>query len=112
MPVIVTGILFLLVGLALAAGGGWLAALGSSWYAAAAAFLVTGGLLVARRAAALWVYALLVTGTLVWAVAGFDWWRLAPRGDVIVLLGVWLPMPWVTRRLGDPAVIKQRRRGC
>nr|WP_246337286.1 glucose/quinate/shikimate family membrane-bound PQQ-dependent dehydrogenase [Azospirillum oleiclasticum] len=99
--------MFILIGLALGIGGVWLVALGGSWYYAAAAvgFLATGALLAARRSASLWVYALLVAGTLVWAFAevGVDWWQLAPRGDVIVVLGLWLLTPWITRRLDRPA---------
>jgi quinoprotein glucose dehydrogenase len=96
-----------LLGLALVAGGVWLTALGGSWYyvLVGIGFLLTGALLMARRAAALWVYAVVVFGTLVWAVleVGFDWWQLAPRGGVIVLLGLWLLMPWVTNGLNRGA---------
>src|SRR5690606_29907030 len=62
-------------------------------------------LLFARQRAALLVFALTVIGTLGWALweVGFDWWQLAPRGGVVVLLGAWLLMPWITRRLGRPA---------
>jgi quinoprotein glucose dehydrogenase len=50
----------------------------------------------------LWVYAAVLIGTLVWAVAevGLDWWPLAARGDVIYPLGLWLLTPWITRNLG------------
>jgi quinoprotein glucose dehydrogenase len=96
-----------LLGLALVAGGVWLTALGGSWYyvLVGIGLLLTGALLMARRAAALWVYAVVVFGTLVWAVleVGFDWWQLAPRGGVIVLLGLWLLMPWVTNGLNRGA---------
>ena len=99
----VTGSLFLLIGIALAVGGVWLAALGGSWYyiAAAIGFVLTAILLFLRRPAALLVYALLVIGTLIWAYleVGLDWWALAPRGDIVILLGLWLVMPWVTRAL-------------
>ncbi|WP_162913090.1 hypothetical protein [Rhodospirillaceae bacterium SYSU D60014] len=39
-------------------------------------------------------------GSLGWAVweVGLDWWQLAPRGDVIVLIGLYLLMPWITPR--------------
>ncbi|WP_164045495.1 hypothetical protein, partial [Serratia marcescens] len=67
------------------------------WYyvIAALAFLVTSILLFRRRSAALPVYALLVIGTLGWAIweIRFDWWQLAPRGGVIILLGLWLLTP-------------------
>src|SRR3954469_1489452 len=67
---LVMGILILLMGLALAVGGVWLIALGGSWYyaIAAAALLSTGFLLIAGRPSALWVYALLVAGTLAWSL--------------------------------------------
>ncbi len=34
---------------------------------------------------------------LVWALleVGFDWWALMPRGGIIILLGLWLAMPWI-----------------
>ena len=101
--VMMTGIVYALIGLALACGGAWLAALGGSIYymVAGLGVLITGGLLVGGRLSALWVYAAVLIGTLIWAVAevGFDWWPLAARGDVIYPLGIWLLTPWVTRNL-------------
>ncbi|MEX2644542.1 MAG: glucose/quinate/shikimate family membrane-bound PQQ-dependent dehydrogenase [Acetobacterales bacterium] len=101
----VSGFIFAALGVALAVGGVWLVAVGGSWYyvAAAVGFLVTGSLLIARRAVALWVYAAVVLGTLVWALweVGLDWWQLAPRGWVVVLLGVWLVIPGVLRGMRD-----------
>lgn len=92
-----------LLGIGLLAGGVWLAALGGSWYylLAGLGFVATAGLLAGRRGAALWVYALVVAGSLAWAVweVGFDWWQLAPRGGVIALVGLWLLMPWIAGRL-------------
>jgi quinoprotein glucose dehydrogenase len=94
------------LGLILLGGGIWLLALGGSLYYAIAGlgFLATAGFLWRRSPTGLWVYALVTFGSLLWAVyeAGFDWWRLAPRGGVIVLIGIWLLMPWVTRELRDP----------
>ncbi|HEY0413179.1 MAG TPA: membrane-bound PQQ-dependent dehydrogenase, glucose/quinate/shikimate family [Allosphingosinicella sp.] len=91
------------VGLASLAGGVWLIALGGSWYyaLAGAAMVATAALLWMRRPQALLLYALLVFVTLAWAVAeiGFDWWQLAPRGDLVFLLGLALLLPSVTRRL-------------
>ncbi|TSD84852.1 glucose/quinate/shikimate family membrane-bound PQQ-dependent dehydrogenase [Mycobacterium sp. KBS0706] len=104
---LVSGLVYGLIGLALAAGGAWLAGLGGSLYylLAGLGILATGALLAARRPTALWVFAAVLIGTLAWAVAeiGFDWWPLAARGDVVFLLGLWLLTPWVTRGLGDPA---------
>ena len=105
--VTITGVLYGLVGLALACGGAWLAALGGSVYyiIAGLGILITGGLLIAGRRSALWVYAAVLIGTLIWAVAeiGFDWWPLAARGDVIFPLGLWLLTPWIVRNLGRGA---------
>ena len=60
-----------------------------------------------RNGAALWVYAALVVGTLGWAVweIGFDWWQLAPRGGVIVLLALWLLTPWIRRPLAGQGTL-------
>lgn len=106
----VAAIIAALIGIALVAGGVWLAALGGSWYyvIAGVGFLLTAALLVARRPEALWIYALVVFGTLFWSLweVGFRWWPLAARGDVAFLIGLLLLVPWVTRRLtrnGEPA---------
>lgn len=103
LVITITGIIYALVGLALAAGGAWLAMLGGSVYylIAGLGILISGVLLVARRRAALWVYAAVLIGTLAWAVSeiGFDWWPLAARGDVVFPLGLWLLTPWITRAL-------------
>lgn len=104
---LVSGLVYGVIGLALAGGGAWLAGLGGSLYylIAGIGILVTGGLLIAGRPGALWVYAAVLIGTLAWAVAeiGFDWWPLAARGDVIFLLALWLLTPWITRPLSHPA---------
>jgi len=98
-----TGLLLILMGLALAAAGVWLVVLGGSWYyvAAGSGFLLTGVLLLRRRPQALWVYAGLVAATLVWALweTGLDWWPLAARGDVLFVLGLFLLTPWLSRPL-------------
>ncbi len=102
-----SGIVYALIGLVLACGGGWLAALGGSLYYAVAGLgiLITGALLLVRRRSALWVYAAVLIGTLIWTVSdiGFDWWPLAARGDVVFPLGLWLLTPWITRSLGHGA---------
>jgi len=102
---VVTGIVFLLIGLSLAGGGAWLIALGGSLFYAIAGLgiALTGALLIARRRAALWLYALVVVGSVLWSISDirFDWWPLAARLDVIFPLGLWLLTPWVTRGLSD-----------
>lgn len=103
MAVALTAWLFVAFGLALGAGGVWLIILGGSWYyaLAGAAFLLTALLLWRRSSLALWVYLVLLAGTLLWALweVGFDWWALGTRGGVIVLGALWLLTPWVRRPL-------------
>lgn len=100
---IATAIVIAVLGLVLAAGGGWLIVLGGSWYylCAGLALLATSILLVKRNPIALYLYALLVVATLGWGLweAGLDWWPLAARGDVLFVVGVFLLMPWITRPL-------------
>ncbi|MFP5075780.1 glucose/quinate/shikimate family membrane-bound PQQ-dependent dehydrogenase [Rhizobium sp. YIM 134829] len=102
--IIFTALLFAVIGLALGAGGIWLAVLGGSWYYifAGLAFLVTAILLVQRRSLALTLYAAFTVLTLIWALweVGFDWWQLGPRGGVIILLGFWLLLPAIRKPLG------------
>ncbi|MCM8739292.1 glucose/quinate/shikimate family membrane-bound PQQ-dependent dehydrogenase [Azospirillum sp. A1-3] len=98
-------ILLALLGLGALGGGLWLILLGGSWYYAIAGllFLATAALLAKRSPTALSIYALLVIGTLIWALweVGLDWWPLSARGDVVAVIGFLLLLPWVTRRLGE-----------
>ncbi|MCW5715174.1 MAG: membrane-bound PQQ-dependent dehydrogenase, glucose/quinate/shikimate family [Bauldia sp.] len=103
MVLAVTAAITLAFGVILGVGGVWLSSLGGSAY-----YLIIGISLSAiglslwqRRAEALWFYAAVVAATLGWAIfeVGLDWWPLAARGGVIVLLGLWLLTPLVTRRL-------------
>ncbi|ANL71292.1 quinoprotein glucose dehydrogenase [Rhizobium phaseoli] len=104
MAIVITSILFIIIGLALGGGGLWLVTLGGSvfYLFAGLMFLITAGLLLMRRAVALWAYAVLVVAALAWAIweVGFDWWQLGPRGGMIILLGLWLLTPWIRRPLG------------
>ena len=94
-----------LIGLGLAAGGVWLIALGGSWYylIAGLALIATAALLVRRNPGGLWLFAALLLGTMAWALweVGLDFWALAPRGDVLAILGAVLVLPAVVRRLGS-----------
>lgn len=103
MTIVLTNIVLLLAGLGLAGGGAWLIALGDTPYylLAGLGFLATAVLLHRRSRVALLVFAAVILGTLIWALfeVGFDWWQLAPRGGVVIILGVWLLMPWVRSRL-------------
>src|SRR3954470_9740739 len=110
---IATGIVYGLIGVALLGGGAWLIMLGGSWYylLAGIGIVLTGVLLVARRREALWVYAVVLIGTLAWSVweIGFDWWPLAARGDILFPLALWLLCPWVTRSLRTDGSVTLRR---
>ncbi len=100
---VVTAAVLVLMGVALAGGGVWLVALGGSPYyvVAGAALLGVACLLLLCRAEALWLYAALLLGTLIWAIweVGLDFWSLAPRGDVLVPIGVWLLFPFIGSHL-------------
>jgi quinoprotein glucose dehydrogenase len=102
-PLVLTAIAIALMGFVVVGGGAWLVALGGSIYylVAGIALLVAAWLLVLRRAEALWVYTALLLGTMIWAIweAGLDFWSLAPRGDVLAPLGVWLLLPFITSHL-------------
>ncbi|WP_332304053.1 glucose/quinate/shikimate family membrane-bound PQQ-dependent dehydrogenase [Rhizobium sp. GR12] len=104
MAVTVTAVLLSLIGLALFGFGSQLVMLGGSLYyvLSGLAFLLTAILLFKRNRAALHVYALFIVATLAWAVweVGFDWWQLGPRGGIIILIGLWLLVPWVRKPLG------------
>lgn len=64
-------------------------------------FMLTVYLLYHRQMPAPRLYAGFVLFALLWAVleAGFDWGRLAPRGGVATLIGLWLLTPWIRRAL-------------
>jgi quinoprotein glucose dehydrogenase len=99
----ITAVIVALIGFYLGGGGGWLLMLGGSPYylIAGLVLLAVAFLLFRARREALWLYAALLLGTLGWALweVGFDFWALAPRGDILVPLGIWLALPFVTRRL-------------
>ena len=103
MIILITTALLAVIGIVLLGGGGWLLALGGSpaYALIGLGFLATAVLVYRRRPAALLVYAVLVLAALGWAIweTGFDWWQLAPRGGIIVLVGLWLLTPFVRRRL-------------
>jgi quinoprotein glucose dehydrogenase len=98
-----TVIVMQLMSIALFAGGLWLVMLGGSIYylVAGVVLAATSWLLMRRSAAALWVYAAMLLGTMAWAIweVGFDFWSLAPRGDILVPLGVWLLFPFIVSHL-------------
>jgi quinoprotein glucose dehydrogenase len=91
------------LGLWLFGFGIYLAALGGSAYylIAGIGLLATTVLLFRRNSMALALYALVLVGTLIWAIAevGFDFWQLSPRGNLLVPIAVLLLLPWLTRTL-------------
>lgn len=97
-PAIVVGLLLLIAGLALALGGSKLVSVGGSAYylIAGLSIIVCGILFTLRRGAALWLYALILFATLVWALweVGLDWWQLVPRVAILCLIGILLLLPW------------------
>src|SRR6476469_3101408 len=92
-----------ILGLWLLVFGAWLALIGGSIYylLAGIALLASAFLLFRGRSAGLIVYAVVLVATMAWALweVGFDFWQLAPRGDLLVPLGILLSLPWVTRGL-------------
>src|SRR5207237_5425838 len=101
--VFITGIIYALIGLVLAAGGIWLAAWGGSifYIFLGVGILATAALLLAQRRSALWLFTIVLLGTLAWAVyeVQFDWWPLAARGDVIFPMALWLLTPMIVHGL-------------
>ncbi|WP_254798645.1 membrane-bound PQQ-dependent dehydrogenase, glucose/quinate/shikimate family [Janthinobacterium lividum] len=111
----VTGVIFILFGLALLGGGIWLASLGGSWYylLAGIGMLVAGALVFQGKRSAQAFMALLLLATLIWSVieVKFDWWQLLPRLDIWFAAAVWLLLPFVNRRLAPAAAAKQGQAG-
>ncbi len=99
----ISAILFALIGLTLAIGGAWLVTVsGSPYYVLSGlAFVACAYLLWRKQRAALSVYAALLAITMIWGIweVGFDWWPLASRGGVMVLLGMLLLLPAVRNKL-------------
>lgn len=104
LRITLTALFMLVLGALMSIGGAYLALLGGSWYylVAGVGLLVAAVLVFARRRAALWLYAVLLLGTLLWTLyeVRFDWWQLAPRIDLWCLLGLWLFLPFVNRHIG------------
>lgn len=104
------GVLLLLMGLALLAGGIKLSQLGGSLYylIAGIGFALSGLLLLALRRNALGLYGLVLLGSTLWALweVGLDWWQLVPRLALWFALGVVLLLPWARRPLrGQPGLV-------
>ncbi|WP_407315500.1 glucose/quinate/shikimate family membrane-bound PQQ-dependent dehydrogenase [Pseudomonas sp. nanlin1] len=92
------GLVMLLMGLALVAGGIKLVTLDGSLYylLAGLGVALTGVLLLLGRGAALGVYAIVLLASTFWALweVGLSWWELVPRLALWFALGIVLLLPW------------------
>ncbi|WP_066097356.1 membrane-bound PQQ-dependent dehydrogenase, glucose/quinate/shikimate family [Xanthomonas massiliensis] len=110
VAVVIVGVLFLLLGLGLAAGGGYLIALGGSWFYLPAGLAMAGvgvGLLL-RKAWSVWLAWALLIVSAIWAFAevGTDFWQLVPRSItfLVVALVATLAAPTLLRKNGAKAL--------
>jgi len=91
-------IVFILMGVALLAGGVKLASSGGSLYylITGVGLVVVGALLFTGRSAALGLYALVLFASNLWALeeVGLDWWQLVPRLALWFALGIVMLLPW------------------
>ena len=91
-PLTLLCVLIAVVGVVLAAGGGWLAVEGGSWYYlwAGLAMLVSATLMWRGRASGAWVFWVLLMATVAWTAweSGLDYWRWVPRLGLMVLLAL------------------------
>lgn len=98
-----TVIVMLVIAAYLLIGGVWLIVLGGSIYYVIAAVLLFASafLLKQRQSSSLWLYSLLMLATILWSLweVGTDFWALAPRLDILGILGLWLLIPAVTRNM-------------
>lgn len=99
----ITGSLVALLGLGLAALGGWLQVLGGTpyYFAAGVGLLASGVLIALARRTGVWLYLMVLGGTVVWAIAevGLEGWALIPRVVAPAVLGLWLCAPPVWARV-------------
>ena len=108
---VASGTLVSLAGLIFIVGGLWLIGLGGTPYysLAGAGLLVVGIGLIKGKRWSLWLYGAVWVGTLLWALAesGLDAWALEPRLMLPTLLGLYLLLPRIRRRLGPPRVVSR-----
>ncbi|MBZ9889207.1 membrane-bound PQQ-dependent dehydrogenase, glucose/quinate/shikimate family [Mesorhizobium sp. BR1-1-3] len=95
--------IIVIVGAVLVVGGLWLAVLGGSWfYLVLGAMLTASGILMGRHnPTGVGLYALATLVTLCWALweVGFNWWALAPRGGLLLVIGVLVLLPAIINKL-------------
>ncbi|MDN3524540.1 glucose/quinate/shikimate family membrane-bound PQQ-dependent dehydrogenase [Halomonas sabkhae] len=93
----IVSLIFWLVGLALLGGGIWLITLDGSWYYALTGVLliVVGAMTRSRRPTAQLLYALFLIATAAWSLweSGYDWWPLATRLGLFLILAIPLLIP-------------------
>lgn len=86
------GIIVALAGLALGAGGAYLATLGGSWYylIAGALMLIAGIQLFRSQISGAVIYGIVFIGTFLWAAweSGLNYWRWIPRLDIVLILAI------------------------
>lgn len=101
---ILTFILLIVTGLALAIPGLYLATLGGSLYYAIAGILLAASAVqvLRRRPSGLYIFWLVFLGTLVWAIweVGFDGWALMPRLVFLTGAAFWMLLLSLTDALG------------
>ncbi|MHB8285240.1 MAG: membrane-bound PQQ-dependent dehydrogenase, glucose/quinate/shikimate family [Caulobacteraceae bacterium] len=104
---VISGGLVAILGAVFAVGGGWLLALGGSPYylVAGLGMLASGALIAMGQRWGVWLYAAVWLGTMIWAIAesGLNFWLLEPKVVAPTILGVYLFMPWITRKLAGAA---------
>lgn len=101
MVAVITGILILALGTITGVLSLQLAVVGGSlFYIIMAGLLILSGIALIRKSGiAYWLYALLLVLTFIWTIyeVGFDKWLWIPRGVLLLILGIWLALPFVTR---------------
>ncbi len=94
---VISALLLLAVGLAFTVGGLQLVTVGGTFYylVAGQAMVVAAGLLVFNRRRSAQVYAVMMLGTIVWALweVGFSAWELLPRLVFLLVLGLLYRLP-------------------
>jgi len=100
-----TVIVMLVIAAYLLIGGIWLILLGGSIYYVIAGLLILASafLLKKSQASSLWLYSFLMLATILWSLweVGTDFWALAPRLDILGVLGLWLLIPAITRNMSQ-----------
>lgn len=101
---IVTFLLLVLTGLAMAVPGIYLATLGGSLYYAIAgiALVASGWLVLRRRPWGLYLFWIVFVATILWSLweVGFDAWQLMPRLVFLIGAAIWMALLSLTAALG------------